>query len=153
MSILTRSQSDRFWKNVKKSLRIDGCWIWEGSLDTKGYGQIGLNYKVVKAHQFMIRYILGNKISEGFCIDHICRVRNCVNPEHLQIVSFRENTLIGFGPAAIAKRRNTCARGHAYTQETTRIDHTKSGNSFRVCRLCDRNNSRLKRLRRKEKIN
>ncbi len=70
------------------------CWIWVGSTD-RGYGRMrpkrGVN---IAAHRFSYEIHKG-KIRAGLVIDHLCRVRNCVNPDHLETVSIGENILRG----------------------------------------------------------
>lgn len=78
---------ERFWSKVNKT---DTCWLWTGNIDIQGYGRIGIDYKMKKAHQ--VSWLLaGNNIPEGLLIRHRCRSRNCVNPEHLETGTNAEN--------------------------------------------------------------
>ena len=82
----------RFWAKV----RIDpqNCWIWTGSANQKGYGQLYLKvngkHRVIKAHRFAYESFFG-PIPEGLELDHLCRVRQCVNPAHLDPITHVEN--------------------------------------------------------------
>lgn len=76
-----------------------GCWIWQGSVSNTGYGRIGSRY----AHR--VSYERSNgPIPDGLTIDHLCRTTLCVNPDHLEPVTHRENVLRGMSPGAIAYR-------------------------------------------------
>ena len=68
----------------------NGCWIWQKRIDCGGYGQQWNGAKLVLAHRFYYEKFKG-KIPNGLVLDHLCRVRACVNPEHLEIVTIREN--------------------------------------------------------------
>lgn len=79
----------RFWDKVEKRGQ-DDCWLWMASTDTVGYGHIGLRGKLVLAHR--VSYSLDRgPIPDGYHIDHICRVRKCVNPRHLRVVTRKQN--------------------------------------------------------------
>jgi hypothetical protein len=78
---------DRFWSKVE----IHGeCWVWVGALNDDGYGVIWDGNRLVYAHRLMYRWTLGEP-PEGLTLDHLCRVRACVNPIHLEAVTNREN--------------------------------------------------------------
>lgn len=79
----------RFWRHVKVARA--GCWLWDGSRVRGGYGQFRVDSATrVHAHRFSYELIHG-PIAEGLEIDHLCRVRNCVNPDHLEAVTMQEN--------------------------------------------------------------
>ena len=67
-----------------------GCWIWQLSTDRDGYGQFVWGGKYFSAHRYFYEERHG-AIPEGLQIDHLCRVRNCVNPDHMEAVTFAEN--------------------------------------------------------------
>lgn len=77
----------RFWAHVKKA---DGCWGWDGSLSSRGYPQIKIDRKIVRAYRYSYELHYG-PIEPGLEIDHMCRNTVCVNPEHLQMVTKSEN--------------------------------------------------------------
>lgn len=89
-----------------------GCWLWLGPNAT-GYGQIKLDGKVRLAHRVSYELAKG-PIPGGLEIDHLCRVRCCVNPNHLEAVTRRVNQLRGRGAAGTNSRKATCKRGHAF---------------------------------------
>lgn len=111
-----------------------GCWIWRGYTDpTNGYGSHGDSY----AHRTFYEKFKG-EIPAGLTIDHLCRVRNCVNPDHLEAVTLRENILRSDGPTAINARKTHCKHGHEFNAENTRTRGT-----WRDCiTCCDINNKR-----------
>lgn len=114
-----------------------GCWLWTGSAPN-GYGQFGFNGKISRAHRVSYTLFKGS-IPEGLVLDHLCRQPSCVNPDHLEAVTIRENTLRGLFPqvaSALRKKeavnRTHCKRGHEFTAENIYIN--KRG--ARRCRVC-----------------
>mgnify|MGYP001614934139 CR=1 FL=1 len=82
-------------KPIKKGLPytiniITGCWIWKWYKDKKGYGVMRKNGLLLKAHRYFYKKYKGG-ILEGLQLDHLCRNKSCVNPEHLEIVTNAEN--------------------------------------------------------------
>ena len=73
---------------------MTGCWLWEGAVSSDGYGSISVSGKSAWAHRVSYTVFRG-EIPTGLTIDHICRVRCCVNPAHLRVLTMRENTLCG----------------------------------------------------------
>ena len=86
------------------------------------------------------------KISSSKQVDHLCKNRKCVNPDHLEVISGKENTLRGMGPTAINARRTHCVNGHEFTPENTYI---RPDDGARDCRTCAREAKR----RQREKLN
>lgn len=76
----------------KPFYKIDsnGCWIWQAFKDRDGYGVKKEGGKTMRAHRYMYEQ-LKSKIPNGLHIDHLCRVRSCVNPDHLEVVTITEN--------------------------------------------------------------
>ena len=72
----------------------EGCWIWTGYIANNGYGKIGLSHGETLAHRYVFKIFKG-KIPKNKELDHKCRVRNCVNPEHLRIVTRLVNSRCG----------------------------------------------------------
>lgn len=127
-----------FWKRVNKSDDPNGCWLFTGYRDTRGYGYLyltGANSN--SAHRISYEECRG-PIPEGCCIDHLCRNPSCVNPSHLEAVSPKENVLRGEGITARNKRKTHCPKGHPYDEENT---YWAPKNGRRSCKECGRANA------------
>lgn len=93
-------------------VRVDGeCWAWNGSMDRDGYGRFWFEGRYRLAHRFAY-WAWNGPLEEDRVIDHICRNRACVRPEHLRSVTYRENALHGDSPCAINARKTHCPLGH-----------------------------------------
>lgn len=110
-----------------------GCWVWIGDATPRGYGRfMNQNGKVVRAHRVFYELLRG-PIPDGLSIDHLCRVTSCVNPDHLEAVTNKENVLRGIGPTARNAKKTHCPLGHEYDAANTRHDKKS-----RFCRECKR---------------
>ena len=89
-----------------------GCWLWIGASTSNGYGLYAppAPAKTRQAHRESYQLLVG-PIPDGLEIDHLCRVRSCVNPFHLEAVTHRENVIRG-NPKSYARRTTHCAQGH-----------------------------------------
>jgi len=118
-----------------------GCWIWEGYITMYGYPEIvrsGVNVGSAKATRRVHRIVyelLRGPIPDGLQLDHLCRVRCCVNPDHLEVVDSRTNTLRGVSIAAANARKTHCVRGHALSGDNLLL---WGRNKDRVCKTCAR---------------
>lgn len=130
---------------IRTKIRVNesGCWIWTAAnFGIRGYGAVWWHGQAAGAHRVVYEILCG-PIPEGFEIDHLCRVRLCVNPDHLEPVSDRENILRGFGPAARNSRKFHCKNGHRFDADNTHV--LASGG--RRCRACERSRARARRAR------
>ena len=127
-----------FEKSIEKT-KYTSCWKWKGVITRQGYGILHLgNDRYIKAHRYS--YELYKKpIEPGLVIDHICRNKACVNPEHLREVTTRINSIENSHSASAVNIIKThCIRGHEFTEENTYLRFRK-GKPNRKCRECIRN--------------
>lgn len=123
----------RFWARVDKA-GPNGCWIWTGSRFSTGYGVFHVNRKSTGAHRVAYSLAVG-PIPEGAQLDHLCRVRHCVNPAHLDVVDARENLRRSRLTLATQNASKThCKWGHPFDAENTHLNSVGA----RVCRKCYR---------------
>jgi hypothetical protein len=107
-----------------------GCWLWQGYLNKDGYGKFSLSGRVYKAHQAAM-VLFGRDVPQGAEIDHKCRVRHCVNPDHLEAVTHREN--VRRGDIGKWQRVKThCKSGHPLSGKNLYV----GSDGFRYCRTC-----------------
>ncbi|MDX3067722.1 HNH endonuclease [Streptomyces sp. ND04-05B] len=129
--------------------RSGECWVWTGRKNPKGYAQIVIAKHQRTAHRVSYETFIG-PIPEGLEIDHLCRVRHCVNPAHLEPVTHQENVrraiaatgMVGGKPAGGMRLGETCRAGHV-------VD---AGNSYLRrglirCLTCRREQNRLSAAR------
>lgn len=111
------------------------CWIWLGSINTSGYGQHGSHRKPgseTLAHRKFYAMAYG-EIPAGLQIDHLCRNKLCVRPEHLEAVNHKENLMRApTQVTTINSQKTHCIHGHEFNETNTRIH--KSGK--RECIAC-----------------
>lgn len=116
-----------------------GCWIWTGAVQSSGYSCIGIEGRVLLAHRVSYEAHRG-PISEGLTIDHLCRVKRCVNPDHMEPVTARENN------ARRLAAQTHCSRGHELAGDNL-LNTSRPGR--RVCRECNREDQRARYERQK----
>jgi hypothetical protein len=129
-----------------------GCWLWIASMKGCGYGAIWSEGTTSLAHR--VAYELYREcIPNGLQIDHLCRLRHCVNPWHLEVVTGSVNIQRGLLPILHAQV-NFCPQGHEYTEANTYVYMRKSSSGRlvhrRMCRECKRNWNKLYRLKQKQ---
>lgn len=127
----------RFMKYVEM-VPESGCWIWTAALNSFGYGQFGLRTPVRRpypAHR--VSYVIHHgPITTGMVIDHKCRVRSCVNPDHIRMVTQKQNMEhaaiapgMGTGGVAAVNRRKTCCPKCAG-------EYSVNSQGWRICKPC-----------------
>lgn len=110
---------------LMSNVEITGtCWLWRGTLSPEGYGKFGKNWM---AHRLLYE-LLTAPISPGLTLDHLCRVKCCVNPDHLEPVTIGENKR-----RAIALKSH-CAKGHPWVPGNIIVEKRGS----RRCQTCHR---------------
>lgn len=137
--MLTDKQKERFMSYVMP-IPESGCWVWMGGVGRGGYGKFYHNSKTVLAHRISYLDAFG-EIPHGLQLDHLCRVRCCVNPNHLEPVTARTNVMRGEGPAAINSQKTHCVNGHSLEDAYAWIGSSHPY-GLRHCKACNRTNAR-----------
>ncbi len=117
---------------------MSGCVLWIGSLwADSGYGSFYYDGDLVRAHKWYWERLYG-PVPVGLELDHLCRVRSCVNLRHLEIVTKVVNILRGNGATALNARKTHCLRGHEFTPENTYLRSARPGHreGNRECKTC-----------------
>ena len=130
-------QTARSILNRNVELSDTGCWEYKGTLHKiTGYGIAHINRMQTTAHRLLYKVMVGD-VSEDLHLDHLCRNRSCVNPEHLEPVTFSQN--ISRSPIALSvinRNRTHCINGHLLSADN--IYSPPSRPNKRVCRTCSR---------------
>ena len=121
---------------------IDGtCWLSAGSIKDD-YAVIYADRKRYRLHRVVYENLVG-AIPEGLSLDHLCRIKRCINPAHLEPVTHAEN--VRRGNAGVYNSLKThCPKGHEYTEENTHIGR-KNNSVLRGCRTCRNTARKVKR--------
>jgi hypothetical protein len=139
------SLPDRFWAKVNRDgpapihrPELGSCWLWIAGSSQNGYGLFWWDGSMKYAHRVAFEQLVGS-VPAGLDLDHLCRVRDCVRPAHLEPVTRRENLVRGNGFIARQARQTTCRRGHDFDTVDTL--------GRRVCRTCANENRRRRHER------
>ena len=131
----------RFMRRVSRELTSHGeCWRWTGAMMRNGYGQLGVGGKHFAAHRYCYEHYRG-QIPPGLDLDHLCRNRWCVNPDHLEPVTRSENLKRGIKRGEHNRAKTHCPQGHPFSGNNLYIH--PSGR--RCCRRCAADRSYARR--------
>lgn len=125
---MNKHNPDDIWDMIDAT---GDCWLWQGWIATTGYGVFNMNDRQYLAHRLVYESLVA-LIPPGLTIDHLCRTKACVNPDHVELVSHGEN-------ARRAARRFYCIHGHPLADGFVR----RSGG--RNCRQCVLDSTRRRR--------
>ena len=131
-------------ERIKRHTMLDektGCLLWTGAVDSYGYGIIRVGSRktkrtYAKAHRYVFAFH-GGQLVKGLTLDHLCRVKNCVNPDHLEQVTFEENKARERAALAV------CKNGHPLTV---------GSNGYRRCLVCRRRTNQEAYVRRRKRL-
>jgi len=129
-------RGDRFLRKIQFT---DTCWLWVGPFSEYGYGRVTIEYKTLNSHRVAYKVAYGD-IQPGMHLDHVvargCNNRNCLNPNHLEEVTVKINTLRAF-EKCVNKKKTHCKNGHEFTPSNTYRFYNPTSNSYgRECRTC-----------------
>jgi len=120
------------------------CWLWTGATRRDGYGLIRVKSIYRRAHRVAYEELIG-PIPAEMTLDHLCRNRNCVNPDHLDVVTRGENTRRGVSHQAL---KTHCPQGHEYTSDNTYVSPSRP--NARYCISCMRERQREHKRRKRQ---
>lgn len=139
------STENRFWDKIMPEPN-SGCWLWIGAIGSHGYGTFSVNRRAILAHRFSFE-MRGETIPNGMFIDHKCSNRQCVNPDHLHVVTPAENARLT-SVRGRAQRYNLqkthCPVGHPYSGDNL---YMKPADGSRMCRICMKRYDRNARMK------
>lgn len=133
------------WFTDRVKINENGCWILpQKPNSTSGYVRVRIpgskDRKAYQAHRLSYEAFI-KKIPKGLVIDHLCRVRECCNPDHLEPVTQHINILRGVGASALNANKTHCKRGHELNKENMIF----SSKGLRVCKTCKLEKQRKER--------
>jgi len=139
---------ENFWRRVDQSGGPTACWPWRGWINDGGYGIVATTCRPraihIRAHRLAYELVTRSPIPPDLTIDHLCRVRHCVNPAHLEVVTKGVNVRRGQTTAGRHAEVMVCPFGHAYDSVNT----AWKADGSRGCRICMRRRCREYRIRR-----
>ena len=122
----------RFWNKVEVT---KSCWNWQASKHL-GYGRFRFNGNVVYAHRFCYKLFKGN-IPNDLVLDHLCRNPSCINPDHLEVVTQKENCIRGeTGHYTLKAKKGNFDCGHLYDIENMYFIKSGRSKGRGICKTC-----------------
>lgn len=143
---MMNSVLERLWKHTIPE-PMSGCWLWDGALSVAGYGRIGIAGKSAQQAHRVCYEIYKRPIPAGLDLDHLCRVRCCINPDHLEPVTRKENLRRGDNSyrGENMRAKTHCPKGHPYHHEKR-----MGGRGLqRICKPCRNEASNAYKARKK----
>lgn len=126
--VLTQRQE----RNLLSKIEPTGfCWLWTGYLNDRGYGTFRVGKQMLRAHRAVYSWLV-ELPPEDAVANHLCLVRNCVNPDHLEFVTQQKNVHYSYSPAGRNVRKTHCKREHPLAGDNL---YTKPSGQ-RICRTC-----------------
>jgi hypothetical protein len=123
---------DLLYKILNRLVKADDCWVYPPN-ETTGYSRIMHDRHRQMTHRAVYEILVGT-IPEGLQLDHLCRNRACINPDHLEPVTKQENLARGNGVMAKNARKTHCKNGHEFTEQN--IYRPPSRPDRRYCYMC-----------------
>lgn len=123
---------------AKVAIAESGCWHWTGALNSRGYGCISIDAKVRLSHRVAYELTVG-AIPPGLQLDHLCTIKSCCNPDHLEPVTGAENLRRARGQVGLT----VCGRNHLLTRANT----YRTSRGVNECRICRRKQCADRRAR------
>lgn len=137
---MTDEEVARFTARLPET-RGDGCWLWTGPLRRGGYGAFSFRGNSRPASRIAVLWS-GREIPHGHHVDHLCRTPQCVNPDHLEVVTPGVNSLRGKTFCAENAAKTHCVNGHEFNSENL---SSYSPNGWRYCKACSRERMQKRR--------
>jgi len=128
-----KDMDEMFFQQVDKTSSLKGCWLWTGFIHPTGYVYFWYKGSCVKGHRYVYELYEG-PIPNGYDVHHICEVKICVNPSHLEALPRKEHAKqhsVMYSETSWQIKKTHCPQGHEYTPENTYLRYNK-----RYCSKC-----------------
>lgn len=129
----------------------DDCWLWARLVDWNDYGVVVVSGLHKKAHRVVYEALVG-EVPQGLELDHLCNIKRCINPNHLEAVTHKENIIRSFKRGRGAGRThgdNLCMRGHMLSKDNIYESTSPTGGYIRTCKVCKKVADKLRYQRSK----
>lgn len=121
------------WSDGRVKPGPNGCVLWTGTIDHKGYGSCHIHGHTVMAHK-LIYEALVKVVPDGHQLHHTCSNKNCVNPDHLELMTPADHAKTPGHPSQVNAAKTHCSNGHEFTEENTYWRQDRPGS--RLCKEC-----------------